>query len=55
MSLLAIILILILFGGIGWGYPYGGRPAYWGGGAPLGGILGITLVVVIVMAVMGRF
>lgn len=54
MSLIAIILILILFGGIGFGYPYGGRPAYWGGGAPLGGILGIVLVVVLIFAVLGR-
>ena len=54
MSVLAIILILILLGGVGWGYPYGGRPAYWGGGWPLGGVLGTILIVVLILAVLGR-
>lgn len=54
MSLIAVLLIVILLGGVGFGYPYGGRPAYWGAGYPLGGILGVVLVVVIILAVLGR-
>lgn len=54
MSLIAITLIIILLSGVGFGYPYGGRPAYWGGGYPLGGILGVILVVVLILAVVGR-
>ena len=54
MSLIAILLILILLGGVGFGYPYGGRPAYWGGGAGVGGLLGVVLVIVIIMAILGR-
>lgn len=54
MSLLAIVLILILLGGVGWGYPWGGRPAYWGGGPYLGGVLGLVLVVVLILALVGR-
>jgi len=54
MSLLAIILIILLLGGIGWGYPYGGRPAYWGGGYGVGGLLGLVLIVVLVLALVGR-
>lgn len=54
MSLVAIILILLLLGGLGWGYPYGGRPAYWGAGYGIGGLLGIVLVIVLVLAVLGR-
>lgn len=54
MSLLALILIILLLGGVGWGYPYGGRPAYWGGGAGIGGLLGVLLVVVLVLALVGR-
>lgn len=54
MSLIAIILIIILLGGLGWGYPYGGRPAYWGAGYPLGGVLGLVLVVVLILALLGR-
>lgn len=54
MSLLAIILILLLLGGVGFGYPYGGRPAYWGGGPAIGGVLGLVLVIVLVLAVLGR-
>lgn len=55
MSLVAIILVIILLGGVGFGYPYGGRPAYWGGGYGVGGILGLVLVIVLVMALLGRF
>lgn len=54
MSILAIVLIVILLGGLGWGYPYGGRPAYWGGGYPVGGILGLVLVIVLILALVGR-
>lgn len=54
MSLIAIILIIILLGGVGFGYPYGGRPAYWGGGYPVGGLLGLVLVIVLILAVLGR-
>lgn len=54
MSLIAIILIIILLGGVGWGYPRGGRPAYWGGGYGVGGFLGLVLVIVLVMALLGR-
>lgn len=54
MSIIAIILIIILLGGIGWGYPYGGRPAYWGGGYGVGGLLGVVLVIVLVLALIGR-
>lgn len=54
MSIVAIILILILLGGVGAGYPYAGRPAYWGGGYGVGGILGLVLVVVLIMALVGR-
>jgi hypothetical protein len=54
MSVLAIILILILLGGVGWGYPYGGRPAYWGGGPAIGGILGLVLVIILILALLGR-
>lgn len=55
MSILAIILILILLGGLGAGYPYAGRPGYWGAGWPLGGVLGVVLVVVLILALLGRF
>lgn len=55
MSILAIILIIMLLGGVGFGYPYGGRPAYWGAGYPLGGILGVVLLVVVILALLGRF
>jgi len=54
MSLIAIILIIILLGGVGFGYPYGGRPAYWGGGYPVGGLLGLVLIIVLIMAMLGR-
>jgi hypothetical protein len=54
MSLIAIILIIILLGGLGWGYPYSGRPSYWGGGYRVGGLLGLVLVIVLVMALIGR-
>jgi hypothetical protein len=49
-TVLVIILILILLGG----YPYGGRPAYWGGGPYLGGVLGLVLVIVLILALLGR-
>ncbi len=54
MSLLAVILIILLLGGVGWGYPYGGRPAYWGGGYPIGGLLGLVVVIVLILALLGR-
>lgn len=54
MSLLAVILIILLLGGVGVGYPYGGRPAYWGGGYGVGGLLGLVLVIVLVLALLGR-
>lgn len=54
MSLVAIILIIILLGGIGWGYPYGGRPAYWGAGYSVGGVLGLVLIIILVLALLGR-
>lgn len=54
MSLVAIILIIILLSGIGWGYPWGGRPAYWGGGPYLGGTLGLVLFIVLILAIVGR-
>lgn len=54
MSLLAIILIIVLLGGVGFGYPYGGRPAYWGGGYGIGGLLGVILLIVLVLALIGR-
>lgn len=54
MSLLAIVLIILLLGGVGWGFPYRGRPAYWGGGPGVGGLLGLVLVIVLVMALLGR-
>lgn len=50
MSLLAIILIIILLGGVGWGYPRGEGPGYWGGGPQVGGLLTIVLVVVLILA-----
>lgn len=56
MSLVAIILIILLLGGLGAGYPYGGavagRPGYWGGGYGVGGLLGLVLVVVLVLALL---
>lgn len=54
MSLVAIILIIILLGGVGFGYPFGGRPAYWGAGYSMGGVLGLVLVIVLIMALLGR-
>lgn len=54
MSLLAIVLIVILLGGLGWGWPRAGGPAYWGGGYPIGGLLGLVLVVVLILALLGR-
>lgn len=54
MSLLAIILIIVLLGGVGFGYPYGGRPAYWGGGPGIGGLLGLVLVIVLILALLGH-
>lgn len=54
MSLVAIILIILLLGGFGLGYPYVGRPAYWGAGWPVGGILGVVLLVVLILALLGR-
>lgn len=54
MSLLAIVLIVLLLGGVGWGYPYGGRPAYWGGGPGIGGLLGVVLIIVVCLALLGR-
>ena len=54
MSLLAIILIIVLLGGVGFGYPYGGRSAYWGGGWYAGGGLGLVLVIVLILALVGR-
>ncbi len=52
MSLLLLIVILVLlFGGVGtypsWGYSRG-----WGYGPS--GILGVLLVIVVVMAILGR-
>lgn len=53
-TVLVIILIIILLGGIGLGYPYGGRPAYWGGGYGVGGVLGLILVILLILALLGR-
>ena len=50
----AIILIIILLGGLGFGYPYGGRPAYWGGGYGVGGVLGLVLLIILILALVGR-
>ena len=51
MSLLAIIIILVLLLGTGGSFvgPYAGA-----GGPYLGGGLGLVLVIVIILAVMGR-
>jgi hypothetical protein len=54
MSILAIVLIILLFGGIGLGYPYGGRPGYWGYGWGGGGVIGLILIVVLILALVGR-
>jgi hypothetical protein len=52
MSLiLLIIIILLLFGGIG-SYPRWGYSSGWGYGPS--GILGLLLVILIVMALVGR-
>ena len=51
MSLILIILVLLLiFGGGGyWGVRQG-----WYGVGPFGGFLGLAIVVIIILAVMGR-
>jgi len=52
MSLLLLIVILVLlFGGVG-AYPSWGYSRGWGYGPS--GILGVLLVVVVVMALLGR-
>lgn len=54
MSLVAIVLIILLLGGFGWGYPRGGNVGYWGGGWGVGGILGTVLIIVLILALLGR-
>jgi Protein of unknown function (DUF3309) len=49
--LLILLLIILLFGGIGT-YPRWGHSAGWGYGPS--GLLGFILLIVIVMALMGR-
>lgn len=46
---LVVLVILILFGGIGWGYRGDYGPAYYGGG----GLIGLLLVVLLIMALLG--
>lgn len=55
MSLIAVILIIILLGGFGWGFPYGGRPGYWGGGWYAGSGIGLILLIVLILGLTGRF
>ena len=53
--ILAIVLIIILLGGVGG--PYVGAPWTYGygyGHAPIG-ILGVVLLVIVIFALMGRF
>lgn len=49
--LLAIILLLLLFGGIG-SYPGWGYSSGWGYGPS--GLLGLILVIFVVLALLGR-
>lgn len=61
-TLLVVILILVLLGGV---FPWGPgpaapgtgtRPAYpgYGYGLPLGGVLGTVLIIVLILALIGR-
>lgn len=43
-----ILIVLILFGGLGWGYRSGSY------GYPLGGALGIILIILLVWLLVGR-
>lgn len=54
MSLIAILLIVVLLGGFSFGYPRAGAPGYWGAGWGGGGVIGTILIIVIVLAVLGR-
>lgn len=51
-TLLVILLVLLLLGGVGT-YPAWPHSQAWGF-APFGGIVGILLVIILVLAVMGR-
>jgi hypothetical protein len=46
-----LLILLLLFGGGGW---YGGRAGYWDGSYGLGGGLGLVLLIVVVLALLGR-
>jgi hypothetical protein len=52
-TVIIIALILILLGGA-FG-PWGGETRFYGGGYPVGGIVGLILVVVVILVLLGRF
>lgn len=53
--ILAVVLILILLGGVApWG-TYPARGHFYGGGPFVGGGLGLVLLIVLILIVLGRF
>lgn len=50
--ILVIVLIVVLLGGLGGPWNY--RAPFYGGGYPLGGILGLVLVVILILYLLGR-
>lgn len=54
-TVLVVILILILIGGLGGPYIGAPWPAHYGVGYPGMSVIGIILIIVLVLALTGRF